>query len=116
RYLALLAALLSPFILLAEDKPAAAPLSATKEIKADAKDSTAAPVLVKPDVKKAAEASFNIGGMNLTLQDAINMVLEKNLTLQAAKYDVVMSDTAARKLEKKYAPTIGLETRHLDFS
>ncbi|MBS0617997.1 MAG: TolC family protein [Spirochaetes bacterium] len=65
---------------------------------------------------KPEEASFTIGGVQLTLQQAINIVLEKNLTLQAAKYDVIMSDTAARKLEKKYAPIVSVETRHLDFT
>lgn len=62
------------------------------------------------------EASFTIGGVQLSIQDAINIVLEKNLTLQAAKYDVIMSDTGARKLEKKYAPVISGEGQHLNFS
>lgn len=62
------------------------------------------------------EASLTIGGVRLTLEDAIRIVLENNLTLQAAKYDVLMSDTAARKLEKKYAPVLLAEGQHLSFS
>lgn len=69
-----------------------------------------------PPAEQASEASFTIGGVRLTIQDAINIVLEKNLTLQAAKYDVIMSDTAARKLEKKYAPIVSAEGQHLNFS
>ena len=121
-YFALFLALISTGILIAEDKPAApakektTATDAKAEIKADTKASTEAPELVKPDVKKASEASFNIGGVNLSIQDAINIVLDKNLTLQAAKYDVVMSDSAARKLNKKYAPTISAEGQHLNFS
>lgn len=101
----------SVFSLFAEDAKPAKPAEAEKPAA-----STQAPELVKPDVKKSSEASFNIGGVNLSIQDAINIVLEKNLTLQAAKYDVVMSDTAARKLEKKYAPMLTGEGRHLEFS
>jgi len=63
-----------------------------------------------------SEASFTIGGVKLSVQDAINIVLEKNLILQSAKYDVIMSDSAARKLEKKYAPTLNAEGQHLGFS
>ncbi len=122
RYLALFSALLSATLLFAEDKPATpAAKPPAKETPAPAaknegKDSTETPALVKPDVKKASEASFNIGGVNLSIQDAINIVLEKNLTLQAAKYDVIMSDTAARKLDKKFAPVISGEAQHLNFS
>jgi outer membrane protein TolC len=118
RYLALFAALLSTSLLFAEDKPAApaAKEPATPAVKSEAKDSTETPALVKPEIKKAGEASFNIGGVNLSIQDAINIVLEKNLTLQAAKYDVIMSDTAARKLDKKFAPVISAEAQHLNFS
>jgi outer membrane protein TolC len=69
-----------------------------------------------PATAQPTEASFTIGGVQLSIQDAINIVLEKNLTLQAAKYDVVMSDTQVRKLEKKYAPVISAEGQHLNFS
>lgn len=71
---------------------------------------------VANEARAVDEASFTIGGVRLTIQDAINIVLEKNLTLQAAKYDVVMSDTTARKLSKKYAPVITAEGQHLNFS
>ena len=98
------------------EKPEAKEKAPALSAKEAAKDSTEAPKLVKPDVQKAAEASFSIGGVQLSIQDAINIVLEKNLTLQAAKYDVVMSDTAARKLDKKYAPVISAEGQHLNFS
>jgi len=120
-YFALFLALISVTLVFAEDKAAAPKEKAATEAKpsapaakADTKDAkdTAEP----GDVQRAGEASFNIGGMKISLQDAINMVLEKNLTLQAAKYDVVMTDTNQRKLEKKYAPIISADARHLDFS
>lgn len=76
----------------------------------------AAPPAKKETAEKPVEATFTIGGVQLSIQDAINIVLEKNLTLQAAKYDVLMSDTNALKLEKKYAPTISAEVQHLGFS
>jgi len=99
RLLTLLLLWISVASLSAEDAPAQPPAAAP----------TAAP-------EKAAEASFTIGGVNLTIQDAINIVLEKNLTLQSAKYDVVMSDTNARKLDKKFAPVVSAEGQHLGFS
>lgn len=95
------------------------PLSAENKPESTAPAAPAAqatPTATVTDQVKPGEANFMIGGVKLTIQDAINIVLEKNLTLQAAKYDVVMSDTAARKLEKKYAPTVSAEGRHLDFS
>lgn len=115
RYFALFLALLTTSLLAAPaEKPAAKETPAPA--KAETKDSQETPALTKPEVQKANEASFNIGGVNLSIQDAIGIVLEKNLTLQAAKYDVVMSDTAARKLEKKYAPVLNAEGQHLGFS
>jgi hypothetical protein len=99
RLLTLLLVWISLASLFAEDAPAQQPAASP----------TAAP-------EKAAEASFTIGGVNLTIQDAINIVLEKNLTLQSAKYDVVMSDTNARKLDKKFAPVVSAEGQHLGFS
>ena len=74
------------------------------------------PAEVQPATTNSQEANFTINGVHLSIQDAINIVLEKNLTLQAAKYDVIMSDSAARRLEKKYAPTLSADGRHLDFS
>jgi outer membrane protein TolC len=87
------------------DKPAATP----------DKGKVAEEAAPEPSVS-SSEATFTIGGVKLTIQDAINIVLEKNLTLQAAKYDVVMSDTAALRLEKKYSPIVSAEGQHLGFS
>lgn len=95
-------------------------ISITSLTAADAADQPApaasAPVAAATTPEKQAEASFTIGGVNLTIQDAINIVLEKNFTLQSAKYDVIMSDTAARKLDKKFAPIVSAEGQHLNFS
>ena len=83
----------------------------------ETKSETAAqanPVEAKP--ASAPEASFTIGGVNLSIQDAINVVLEKNFTLQSAKYDVIMSDTNAKKGEKKYAPIVSAEGKYLEYT
>ncbi|HRP68293.1 MAG TPA: TolC family protein [Turneriella sp.] len=82
----------------------------------DEKVETKAEKSDKSSENKPTEATFTIAGTQLSIQDAINIVLEKNLTLQAAKYDVLMTDTNAMKLEKKYAPTLSGEVQHLDFS
>ena len=55
------------------------------------------------------EASISIGGSALSLEQAIDIVIKQNLTLQSAKYDIVMSDTAYEKAQKKYATNLNLE-------
>jgi len=56
--------------------------------------------------EKAAQADE---GAAFTIEQAIDMVLQNNLTLRAAKYDVIMSDSAEKKYDKKYAPMISAE-------
>ncbi len=58
---------------------------------------------------KRKEASISIGGSALTLEQAIDIVLKQNLVLQSAKYDVIMSDTAYEKAQKKYSTNVNLE-------
>ncbi len=53
--------------------------------------------------------SMTIGNKTLSLQEAIAMVLNNNLTLQAAKYDVIMTDTEAMKFDKRYSLTGDIE-------
>jgi outer membrane protein TolC len=55
------------------------------------------------------EASISIGGTALSLEQAIDVVLKQNLTLQSAKYDIVMSDTAYEKAQKKFATNLNAE-------
>jgi outer membrane protein TolC len=55
------------------------------------------------------EASISIGGNALSLEQAIDIVIKQNLTLQSAKYDIAMSDTAYEKAQKKYATNLNLE-------
>jgi outer membrane protein TolC len=55
------------------------------------------------------EASISIGGAALSLEQAIDIVIKQNLTLQSAKYDIVMSDTAYEKAQKKYATNLNIE-------
>jgi outer membrane protein TolC len=67
--------------------------------------------LFAEDAKQSSkkEASISIGGSALSLEQAIDIVLKQNLTLQAAKYDIVMSDTAYEKAQKKYATNLNIE-------
>lgn len=58
------------------------------------------------------EPAIVIQGVRFTLDQAIDYVLRNNLTLQAARYDVVMSDTGEKKYEKKFAPVINGEGRY----
>lgn len=60
----------------------------------------------------AQEPAIIIEGVRFTIEDAIDYVLRNNLTLQSARYDVVMSDTPARKFEKKFAPQINSEAKY----
>ncbi|TAL32699.1 MAG: TolC family protein [Spirochaetes bacterium] len=48
-------------------------------------------------------------GASFTIEQAIDLVLQNNLSLRAAKYDVIMSDSAEKRFDKKYAPTISAE-------
>ena len=55
------------------------------------------------------EQTISVSGYSLNIKDAIKLVLKNNLTLRAAKYDVIMSDTAPETFQKKYAPVIEAE-------
>ncbi len=59
------------------------------------------------------DPSITIGGMVFSLEQAIDIVIQQNLTLQSAKYDVVMSDTAYEKAQKKYSTNLNLESGYL---
>ena len=61
-------------------------------------------------------ATMNFGGIELTLEQAIDYVLQNNLTLKSAKYDVVMSDTEVARAEKKYAPLLSLDSQYTNTS
>ncbi len=54
-------------------------------------------------------ASITIAGNALTLEQAIDLVLQHNLTLQSAKYDVIMSDSDLEKFKGRYGTTANLE-------
>ena len=59
-------------------------------------------------------SSITIGNTELSLEQAIGIVLNQNLTLQSAKYDVIMSDTAYEKNMNKYGMDFNLEGGYLD--
>ncbi len=63
-----------------------------------------------PDAEKSAEKqTFTIEGVEIPIEKAIELVIKQNLTLRAAKYDLVMTDTGLHKLNKKYAPVVSAE-------
>lgn len=59
--------------------------------------------------KSKEKQTFTIEGVEIPIEKAIELVIKKNLTLRAAKYDLIKTDTAARKFNKKYAPVVSAE-------
>ncbi|RME90638.1 MAG: TolC family protein [Candidatus Hydrogenedentota bacterium] len=55
-------------------------------------------------------ANFN---KTLTLEEAINIVIQKNLTLKRSAYDIFMADTPLKQYQKKYATNLELDTYYL---
>ncbi|MDH5720606.1 MAG: TolC family protein [Spirochaetia bacterium] len=53
--------------------------------------------------------TITVSGHTLDIKEAIKLVLQNNLNLRAAKYDVIMSDTAPEAYQKKYAPVLEAE-------
>lgn len=54
-------------------------------------------------------ATITIAGHVITLERAIDLVLRNNLTLQSAKYNVIMSDSDFERYNGKFGPTLNLE-------
>ena len=50
-----------------------------------------------------------LNNKNLSLDEIIAIVINNNLTLQSAKFDVIMTDNDLQKFEKKYSTTANLE-------
>ena len=72
----------------------------------------ALPSVITAQEKKSEGATITISGTKLTLEQAIDLVLQNNLTLQSAKYDVVMSDSAYRMSQKKYDTTMNVDASY----
>lgn len=58
----------------------------------------------------ASKATIQINGKRMTLNEAIGIVLENNLSLQSAKYDLLMTDTSLMKFEQKYGWQAGVDS------
>ncbi|HSV96893.1 MAG TPA: TolC family protein [Spirochaetota bacterium] len=54
-------------------------------------------------------ATITIAGHVITLERAIDLVLRNNLTLQSAKYNVIMSDSDYERFSGKFSPSLNLE-------
>lgn len=81
------------------------------------KNDKAAETANKTDKKgKAEEATITVGGIELSMEQAINIVIEKNLTLQSAKYDVLMSDSNVMRNDKKFAPVVSAEGKYQEYT
>lgn len=80
-----------------------------------AQDARKAPVpaadapIEKIGIELADEAAFYVGPMKVTLGKAIELVLEQNRDTLTGAYDVAMTDSAYRKFQNKYSPTLNLE-------
>ncbi len=53
--------------------------------------------------------TITIENKTLTLEEIIDRVLQENLTLQAAKFDIVMTNSESMKFDGKYGTTANLE-------
>lgn len=65
--------------------------------------------LLAQEFKGGDEGSVTIGDFKLSLEQAVNMVIRKNLTLKKAKYDVLMTDTELLGYLSKYTPNLTAE-------
>ena len=54
------------------------------------------------DIELADEAAIVIGGIRITLSDAIKKAIDSNQDILSGKYDVAMSDTGLEKFQSKY--------------
>ncbi len=54
-------------------------------------------------------ATITIAGNVITLEQAIDLVLRNNLTLQSAKYNVIMSDSDFERFKGRFAPSLNME-------
>lgn len=59
--------------------------------------------------KNTKKSSITIDGKELSLEEAIDIVITKNLTLQSAKFDVIMADREILSHDKRYTTTANLE-------
>lgn len=76
----------------------------------DAKETTVNENTKEPaETKEPEKQTFTMQGQEITIDQAIQYVIQENLTLKAAKYDVVMSDTQYNQFQKKFAPIISVE-------
>jgi outer membrane protein TolC len=63
----------------------------------------------KIGIELADEPAFYIGATKVTLGKAIELVLEQNRDTLSGAYDVAMSDSAYKKFQNKYMPTLNVE-------
>ena len=59
------------------------------------------------------ESLPQLPAVELSIEDAIQLVLQKNLTLLRARYDVIQSDSSYRISQKKYAVNLGVGTNYV---
>lgn len=81
-----------------------APVTADKQ---KAKNNT----ITKPPVgvELAAEPSVVIGGVKITLGEAIKLAIKQNYDILAGSYDVAMADTYYQQFQKKYSIFLNAE-------
>ncbi len=63
----------------------------------------------KMTVEYAEEPAVVIGGVKISLGDAIKQAVENNHDILSGSYDVAMTDTQYEKLQKKYALTLNAD-------
>ncbi len=73
--------------------------SANGEDKKNDKNSGLNPI----KIELADEAAVIIGGVRITLSEAIRVAIEKNHTILSGKYDVAMTDTLLKQYNTKYS-------------
>lgn len=67
-------------------------------------DDSAEKVKDTNEKKELKNPTFTIAGQKISLENAIHYVIERNLTIKSAKYDVIMSDSDEEKFNQKFTP------------
>jgi len=64
------------------------------------------------DIELADEPAVVLGGMTISVGDAIKMAIKNNHNILSGAYDVAMADTLYKQLQKKYSTFLSADVGH----